>query len=122
MDDLTPLADQSFCCVTTTGRRSGNPHEIEIWFGWAEGMTIYMLAGGGDRADWVRNMRANPNVTVRIADRTFNGAARDVKDTEEEALARRLLASEYQNWHEGTEMSAWAQTALPIAIELKATA
>ena len=118
MDDLGPLAQESFCYVTTTGRRTGNPHEIEIWFGWDAGMTIYMLAGGGARADWVVNMKAHPEVTVRIRDRSFTGAARVVADEEEEALARRLLASKYQSWREGTEMSTWAQTALPIAIDL----
>ena len=118
MDDLGPLAQESFCYVTTTGRRSGNPHEIEIWFGWDAGMTIYMLAGGGERADWVANMKAHPEVSVRISNRAFEGTARLVEDADEEALVRRLLASEYQDWREGTEMSAWARTALPVAIDL----
>lgn len=118
MDDLGPLVQESFCYVTTTGRRTGNPHEIEIWFGWQAGMTIYMLAGGGHRADWVANMKAHPEVTVRIQERSFTGTSRIVDDLEEEALARRLLAAEYQNWREGAEMSTWAQTALPVAIDL----
>ena len=118
MVDLAPLADTSFCYVTTTGRRTGNPHEIEIWFGWSEGATIYLMAGGGHRADWVRNLKAHPGTTVRIADQTFTGAARVVTDPTEDALARRLLAGKYQAWREGAEMSDWAQTALPVAIDL----
>jgi hypothetical protein len=27
------LADEDFCYLTTTGRKSGKPHESEIWFG-----------------------------------------------------------------------------------------
>ena len=118
MVDLAPLADTSFCYVTTSGRRTGNPHEIEIWFGWSEGRTIYLMAGGGHRADWVRNMKAGPTVTVRIADQTFTGAARVVTEASEDGLARRLLASKYQGWREGAEMSDWAKTALPVAIDL----
>ncbi len=30
---LSEHADVDGCDVTTTGRRSGRPHEIEIWFG-----------------------------------------------------------------------------------------
>ncbi|HJR44428.1 MAG TPA: nitroreductase family deazaflavin-dependent oxidoreductase [Actinomycetota bacterium] len=118
MDDLSPLADQSFCYVTTTGRRTGNPHEIEIWFGWAEGLTIYMLAGGGEKADWVANIKANPAVKLRIADHDYTGTARVVTDDAEDALARKLLAAKYQKWQEGTEMSSWARTALLMAIDL----
>lgn len=118
MVDLARLADTSFCYVTSTGRRSGNPHEIEIWFGWSDGATIYLMAGGGHRADWVRNMKTKPAVTVRIADQTLKGAARVVTDEAEDALARRLLAAKYQGWREGAEMSDWAKTALPMAIDL----
>ncbi|MFP5351039.1 MAG: nitroreductase family deazaflavin-dependent oxidoreductase [Actinomycetota bacterium] len=118
MVDLASLAEESFCYVTTTGRRTGRPHEIEIWFGWSEGATIYLMAGGGHRTDWVRNMKATPSVSVRIADRTFAGTARIVTDPGEDALARRLLAGKYQGWREGAEMSTWARTALPVAIDL----
>ena len=121
MDDLGPLADHDFCYVTTTGRRSGNPHEIEIWFGWATGMTIYMLSGGGESADWVANMKAHPEVSVRISRDVFSGRARIVEDADEDDLARRLLAGKYQSWRPGTEMSGWARTALPIAIDLTTT-
>ena len=119
MEDLAPLAAESFCYLTTTGRRSGRPHEIEIWFGWQEGNTIYLIAGDRHEADWVRNLTATPQVAVRIADTTFSGTARVVGDQKEDALARRLLATKYQGWRKGTEMSNWAQTALPVAIELE---
>ncbi len=33
------------------------PHEIEIWFA-DDDDTLYMLSGGGDRSDWVRNLRS----------------------------------------------------------------
>lgn len=118
MVDLAPLAPESFCYVTTTGRRTGNPHEIEIWFGWSEGATIYLMAGGRESADWVRNIKTSPEVIVRIADRTFSGAARLVDTPAEDTLARRVLAAKYQGWREGAEMSSWARTALPVAIDL----
>ena len=49
------LDAESFCYVTTTGRRTGDPHRIEIWFAMT-GDTIYLLSGGRGRSDWVCNM------------------------------------------------------------------
>lgn len=106
-----------FCYVTTTGRRSGRPHTIEIWFGERDG-TVYLLSGGGDRSDWVRNIRKEPKVTVRLADRDRPGVARLVDDSAEESVARHLLAAKYQGWREGRPLSRWASTALVVAIDL----
>ena len=108
--------EEDFAYVTTTGRRTGKPHQIEIWFG-AEGDTVYLLSGGGDRSDWLRNLQANPKVSVRVGDREWEARARVVADPGEELRARRLLASKYQGWKQGRPMSRWATTALPVAIE-----
>src|ERR671931_2193382 len=50
--DEAELAAQDYCYVTTTGRSSGRPHTIEIWFA-LHGDRAYLLSGGGDRSDWV---------------------------------------------------------------------
>jgi deazaflavin-dependent oxidoreductase (nitroreductase family) len=110
-------AGEAYCYLTTTGRRTGQPHTIEIWFG-LEDDHLFMLSGGGDRSDWVRNAMAHPDVTVRLDDDTFSGVARVVKDRTEDGRARRLRASKYQGWAEGRPMSQWARTALPIAVDL----
>ena len=108
-----------FCYVTTTGRRTGRPHTIEIWFGERNGTTLYFLSGGGDRSDWVRNMKKEPEVSVRVGGEDRAGVARFVDDPEEDAAARRLLATKYQNWREGRPLSRWASTALVVAIDLQ---
>jgi hypothetical protein len=41
-----------------------------------------------------------------------------VTDEKEEKLARHLLAEKYQGWKQGQSLSAWARTALPVAIDL----
>ena len=114
---LASLVQEEYCYLTTTGRVSGKPHEIEIWFGLQNG-TLYLLSGGGEQADWVKNLRRNPSVTVRIAKRAFAGTARLVSEKEEEVQARFLLAEKYQEWEEGKTLSEWARTALPVAIDL----
>lgn len=115
---MATWGDEDFCYVTTTGRRTGNPHTIEIWFGSEGEGTIYLLSGGGDHSDWVKNLLANPSVHVRIGRREWEARARVVEDEDEDGLARRLLASKYQGWSEGKRMSGWARESLPVAIDL----
>ena len=97
---LSAHAADRVCHLQTIGRTSGRPRTIEIWFA-TDGARIYLLAGGGDRAHWVRNLRADPRVRVRIGGRTVAGAARMIEGEEREGLARRLLAAKYQGWAEG---------------------
>lgn len=110
--------EDQFCYLTTVGRRTGRSHRIEIWFG-QRGTTFYMLAGGGRRADWVRNLIANPAVGFEVGGEAHRATARVVEDAAEEALARALLAAKYQGWREGSPMSDWAQNALPVAVDVE---
>ena len=114
---LARLSKEEYCYLTTTGRASGRPHEIEIWFGINE-ETLYLLSGGGDKSDWVKNLLKNPTVTVQIAKHTFTGNARIVSEGKEETMARYLLAEKYQDWEGKKRLSEWARTALPVAIDL----
>ncbi len=113
------LADEEFCYLTTTGRVSGRPHEIEIWFALEDsGRTLYLLSGGRDRSDWVKNLRSNPEVAVRIDGERFGGRARIIEDEEEDELARHLLVEKYERNH--GSLANWRRTALPVAVELTA--
>jgi len=114
---LARLAKEEYCYLTTTGRKSGKPHEIEIWFGMQEN-TLYLLSGGGDDSDWVKNLRANSNVTVRIAKHTFPAMARLVEDENEEMMARIKLADKYREREADGSLSEWASTALVVGIDL----
>ena len=118
MDKIpSQLAREEYCYVTTTGRITGKPHKIEIWFG-LHNESVYLLSGGMDKSDWVKNMKKNPSVTVRVAKHTFQATARIVTDGEEETMARHLLAGKYQGWKEGKKLSDWGRTALPVALDL----
>src|SRR5918997_2468368 len=117
MPDLQALAEEDFCYLTTTGRVTRRPHEIEMWFSLVpETRTLYMLSGGRDRSDWVKNLRRDPEVTVRIAGERFGGRAREARDAEEDELARRLLVEKYES--SPGSLSNWRRYALPIAVGL----
>jgi len=67
--------------LTTIGRKTGKQRRrcvraIRV------GETAYLAAIGGPGAQWLRNLRANPNVTLRTRDGAFNGRARELEDAE----------------------------------------
>ena len=114
MPDPRTLDSEQYCYLTTTGRVTGHPHEIEIWYA-LEGATLYMLSDSA-RSDWVKNLRRTPEVTVRIAGETFDGRARIVEDEGEDELARRLLVQKYER--DPGSLSDWRRTALPVAVDI----
>lgn len=113
---LSTLAGQDYCYLTTTGRVSGRPHEIEIWFV-AGDSSIYLMAGN-HRSDWVLNVGKDPHVTVRIAKQKFQGTVHVVDEPEEEMATRYRMAEKYQEWEDGRVLSEWARTALVVRIDL----
>src|SRR5690349_20041465 len=94
LPSLAALKDEEYCYLTTTGRVTGNPHQIEIWFG-SKNNTLYLLSGGLDKSDWVKNLLKSPNVTVRVGKHTFLAVARLVTDKAEELSARNMVADKY---------------------------
>ena len=106
--------EEPFCYLTTIGRITERPHTIEIWFA-ARGETLYLLSGGGDRSDWVRNLLRDPRVRVRVGDLERDAVARVVTDPDEDTLARDLVHDKYAS---GGELRSWRRTALPVAVDL----
>jgi deazaflavin-dependent oxidoreductase (nitroreductase family) len=88
--------------LTTTGRRTGQPREIEIWFT-QHGGRYYLVAEHRERAHWVRNLRAMPHVAVRVGRRAFAARARvvDAKTEPELARAVKKLSEKKYRWGEG---------------------
>jgi hypothetical protein len=88
-----------------------------MWFSLVpQTRTLYMLSGGRERSDWVKNLRCNPEVTVRIAGEEFGGHAREARDGEEDDLARRLLVEKYESGP--GSLANWRRTSLPVAVDL----
>ncbi len=103
------------CRLITTGRVTGKPREIRIWFG-VEGDRLYLLSQDQERAHWVRNVAAEPRVQVRIDKRLFEGRARIVGGAEpDDAVTRNQFAAKY-----GTKyLGKFLREALPVIIDLE---
>ena len=88
--------------LTTTGRRTGRPREIEIWFTQRAGR-YYLVAEHRERAQWVQNLRAAPRVAVRVGRRSFAAHARVVDAKAEPELARavKTLSEKKYGWGNG---------------------
>ena len=67
--------------LTTTGRKSGNPHTTPLQFEQI-GEDFYIASALGVKSDWFCNILTNPHVTVRVKEREFSALAETVTDPE----------------------------------------
>lgn len=83
--------EPKYLYLTTTGRVSGRPRRIEIWFTRHDGR-YYLVAEHGLRARWVQNLLADSAVRVRVGARSMRGRARVVDRRAEAALVGEVRA------------------------------
>ena len=67
--------------LTTHGRRSGRPRVTPLVYE-LQGDTILVASARGQSADWLRNIQTNPQVSVRVGTRRFDGLAEVCSDPE----------------------------------------
>lgn len=60
--------------LTTTGRKSGQPHTVAVQYERMDGKYV-IGAAGGLKSDWLRNIQANPRVGMEIGKKKFTGLA-----------------------------------------------
>jgi deazaflavin-dependent oxidoreductase (nitroreductase family) len=94
----------------TTGRTSGLPRQIEIWFVEHQGRH-YLVSEHREESGWVKNLRSDPRVRFSVGTRdspeealpSTAGRARVVDDAGEPELARAvkaLMDAKYK-WSDG---------------------
>jgi deazaflavin-dependent oxidoreductase (nitroreductase family) len=111
---------EEFCYLTTRGRRTGRPHTIEIWFA-SLGTSLYLISGGEDRSDWVRNLGADPAARVRVGDAEFAVRARvPLVEPDERRQAVRLLHDKYRSELYGS-LETWQERAFIVALDQTTT-
>ena len=65
--------------LITTGRKTGRPRVTPLQYEEING-DIFVASVFGDRADWFRNIEADPRVEVRVRARRFAGIAEPITD------------------------------------------
>ena len=76
--DINGVADEKHIYLKTIGRKTKNPHMVELWFAVVEGK-IY-LSHEGAYTDWMKNILKDDHVEFRIGDHRFKGIARIFPD------------------------------------------
>ena len=105
---------EQYLYLTTRGRNTGLPREIEIWFTYRDGR-FYLIAEY-PTSNWLQNLRANPHAQVRVAGQSFTVEARFVTAEGEPELHRAIagLSTKKYGWGDGTVVELQ-----PITLETK---
>ncbi len=90
---------ENFLYLTTTGRKSGAPRQIEIWFV-EHDHHHYIMSERREESQWVKNLRSCPQVHFSIGTRAATeqvlaksaAQARVVDAAAEPALAQKIQA------------------------------
>jgi deazaflavin-dependent oxidoreductase (nitroreductase family) len=91
--------NQQYLYLTTRGRKSGVPREIEIWFTHHEGR-FYLIAEYAT-SNWVQNLIACPEVQMRVAGKRFEARARMIPGETDLSRAIQQLSRDKYGWGDG---------------------
>ena len=93
---------EQYIYLTTRGRSTGLPREIEIWFTHRDG--CFYLIAEYPTSHWLQNLQVHPQAQVRIAGENFAIQARIVSPETESELHRAIadLSRQKYGWGEGT--------------------
>lgn len=110
------LATQPYAYLTTTGRRTGRPREVELWFALADdGATVILMTEVPTQ--WYRNLRARPACSVRIAATTLAGHAElPAPGSDAEASARAAMVAKHGD--DVPSGDPWREAGLPVLVRL----
>ena len=90
---LKPLAGKSTLILTHYGRKSGQPHEVKIWFV-VDGGRVFIGTANVER-QWVRNVQKNPRIKLSVGGEKFEGEARFLADPAERDRALAAIGRKY---------------------------
>lgn len=76
---LGALVGRLIVLVVTTGRKSGKPRLTALQYEEIEGK-LYLGSSLGLKADWVKNLLANPLAEIRLKNRRWQGRAEVVSE------------------------------------------
>ena len=109
------LNTEKFLYLITKGRKSGNDHEVELWFAISNGK-IY-LSHEGKHTDWIKNLLKNETVKIRIGSESFEGPAKLVPiGSAEREVGERALYEKYYGPASKETLDDWFELSSVIEI------
>jgi deazaflavin-dependent oxidoreductase (nitroreductase family) len=114
--DIIKVADKNYIHLTTTGRKSGEPRTVKLWFAISEGK-IY-LSHEGKYADWMRNILKDNRVGFKIENIPFKGKARIVEDQGTFDVGKHALYLKYYGKASDDAVNDWFSESTVIEISV----
>jgi len=114
--DVAEFANEKYIYLTTIGRKTGNPHTVELWFAIAKGK-IY-LSHEGKYTDWMRNIIKDDCVEFRIGNIQFKGRARIIMDGEAFEIGKHALYLKYYGRASEDIINDWFSKSAVIEISM----
>jgi deazaflavin-dependent oxidoreductase (nitroreductase family) len=113
-ETIARLARSRTVDLVTTGRRSGRPRRVEIW--WFQFEERFIVTGTPGPRDWYANVLANPAVVIETRHGDFPGRATVVTDAQ---FRRRFFVDRKTLWYSTqSDLEALVKTAPMIEIDL----
>ena len=123
MDDALQraLANGLTCDITTTGRTSGQPRRIEIWYFVIDGR-LYLTGTPGPR-DWYANLLAHPRFIFHVKQGVQADLPARAVPITEPAERRRIVSVVlgYNQWfaEQDYDLDAWVAGSPLVLVELE---
>ena len=95
---LGPVLGRIILLLTTTGRKSGRRRVTPVQYEEIDGV-LYVGSARGSKADWVRNIAADPCIEVRIKNRRFHGIGELITDLLGDLGFHGALFNPFQSFH-----------------------
>lgn len=92
--DFDRLASHLTIDLTTTGRRSGQPRTVEIW--WFRVDERFVITGTPGRRDWLANVLQDPRVTIHVDGQDLPATVTPVDD---EVFRHRVFTDPRTSWY-----------------------
>ena len=114
---MEKVASEKLIHITTTGRKTRNPHTVELWFAVRKGK-VY-LSHEGSETDWMKNIENNDQILFEIGGKNFTGRARILENGTEEAWeAKVALYEKYYGKTSKEIIEDWFSLSRRVGIEL----
>ena len=93
--------------LTTTGRKTGRAHEVELYYFEHENQLVVTASAGGrpHHPEWFLNLSADPKISMKIGKQTYEATARKAGPTLRKKLWAKLikLADMYAGYQKKTK-------------------
>jgi deazaflavin-dependent oxidoreductase (nitroreductase family) len=90
---LKRVAGKQTTTLTHSGRKTGKPYEVTIWFV-LDGDKLYIGTANVNR-QWVRNVQKTPKIRLSMGGETFEGNARFLTERAEHECAMAAIRQKY---------------------------